>query len=208
MTNKELIDKLVESKTLKTKRIISAFRKVDRINFCDENYKKYAYQDTPLPIPGEQTISQPTTVAMMTEAIQPKKVDKILEIGAGSGYQAAILAEIVNPGKVYTIERINELFNFAKNNLASYKNVEVVHGDGSIGLKEKAPFDCIIVTACAPNIPDNLKQQLKIGGKLIIPVGQQGAVQKMMLVTRTKSGFKTEDLGHFVFVPLVGKFGF
>ena len=208
MTNKELIDKLVESKTLKTKRIISAFRKVDRLNFCYENYKKFAYQDTPLPIPGEQTISQPTTVAMMTEAIQPKKVDKILEIGAGSGYQAAILAEIVKPGKVYTIERINELFNFAKKNLASYKNVEVIHGDGSIGLKEKAPFDCIIVTACAPKIPENLKQQLNVGGKLIIPVGQQGAVQKMLIVTRAKNGFQTEDLGHFVFVPLVGKFGF
>ena len=143
----------------------------------------------------------------MTEALQPHKGDKVLEIGTGSGYQAAILAEIVKPGKVYTIERIKELVEFAKKNLRNYKNVEVIHGDGSEGLKEKAPFDCIIVTACAPKIPEVLVDQLSFGGRMVIPVGEKEHLQRLMLIIKKKNIEKI-DLGPFVFVPLIGKYGF
>ncbi len=207
-SNEKMIEKMIDSKVLKTDYIIDAFKKVDRKNFCIEEYKELAYIDKPLPILAEQTISQPTTVAMMTEAIKPSKNDKVLEIGAGSGYQAAILAEIVKPGKVYTIERIKELYDFAKQNLKDYENVEVIYGDGSKGLEEKASFDCIIVTAGAPKVPEILKQQLKIGGKMIIPVGENNYYQKMQLVKRKSNEFEITDLGYFAFVPLIGTHGF
>lgn len=203
-----MVNHLIRHGALKTKRIIDAFRKVDRANFCLREYKKFAYVDQPLPILKGQTISQPTTVAIMTEAIQPRKGEKILEIGTGSGYQAAILAEIVYPGKVFTIERIKELFEFAKKNLKDYKNVFVIYGDGSKGLKEEAPFDCILVTACAPKIPNVLKEQLKINGRMVIPVGENLYLQDLLLLKKTKYGFNILNLGPFAFVPLIGKFGF
>ena len=207
-SNKELIEHLIENKRLKTKSIIRAFEKVDRANFCLKEHKDLAYVDQPLPILAEQTISQPTTVAIMTEALQPQKGDKALEIGTGSGYQAAILSEIIKPGKIYTIERLSELVDFAKNNLKKYKNVEIIKGDGSKGLKENAPYDCIIVTACTSEIPKVLKEQLNHNGRLIIPVGKTRFVQDLLLIKKTKSGFETINLGPFAFVPLIGKFGF
>ncbi len=207
MNNEELVQHLINHGALKTKEIIEAFRKVDRVNFCLKEYRHLAYVDQPLPILVGQTISQPTTVAIMTESLQPHKGDKVLEIGTGSGYQAAILAEIVKPGKVYTIERIKELVEFAKNNLKDYENVEIIHGDGSKGLKEKAPFDCIIVTACAPEIPEILKEQLAYGGRMVIPIGESEHSQDLLLI-RKKEKFEIINLGPFAFVPLIGKYGF
>lgn len=207
-SNKELVEKLVNSGVLRTESIIRAFRKVDRKDFCLDEYKGLAYMDNPLPILAKQTISQPTTVAIMTEAIQPSKNNKVLEIGAGSGYQAAILSEIVKPGKVYTIERIKELADFAKRNLKKFDNVKVIHGDGSKGLEDKAPFDIIIITAASPEVPEVLKQQLNVDGKMIVPVGKNSFNQKMKLIKRNKDRFETIDLGEFLFVPLIGKYGF
>lgn len=206
-SNEELVSHLIANGSLRIKRIIDAFRKVDRANFCLKEYKNLAYVDQPLPILAGQTISQPTTVAIMTEALRPQKGDKILEIGTGSGYQAAVLAEIVKPGKVYTVERIKKLVEFAKKNLKGHENIKVIHGDGSQGLKEKAPFDCIIVTACAPKIPEILKEQLSYGGRMIIPVGEREYSQDLLLITK-KEKFEVLNLGPFAFVPLIGRFGF
>lgn len=207
MSNKELVRHLINNNALKTKRIINAFSKVDRAKFCLDKYKELSYTDQPLPILAGQTISQPTTVAIMTELLQPSKGDNVLEIGTGSGYQAAILAEIVNPGKVYTIETISELVEYSKNNLKGYNNIEIIQSDGSQGLAEKAPFDCIIVTACAPEIPKPLKEQLKYGGRMVIPVGKKKYSQNLLLVLK-KDKFEINNIGLFAFVPLIGEFGF
>ncbi|MCW1296196.1 MAG: protein-L-isoaspartate(D-aspartate) O-methyltransferase [Candidatus Parvarchaeota archaeon] len=206
-----LLSYLVKEGILKTPEIIRAFYKVEREKFVLEQYKEYSYADTPLPILYSQTISQPTTIAIMTEALEPKKGNKILEVGAGSGYQAAILAEIVgDSGKIYTIERISELVDFARRNLnnAGYRNVEVYCGDGSIGLREKAPFDRIIVTACAPKIPNSLIEQLVDGGIMVIPVGPITHIQRLFKIKKEGKRIKTKDLGFFAFVPLIGREGF
>ncbi len=201
----KLVDYLVASGVLKTPSIIEAFRKVKREDFVLPQYKKYAYVDEPLPIVGGQTISQPTTVAIMTEAINPKKSGKVLEIGSGSGYQSAILRELSK--EVHTIEIVKEVYEFAKNNLlnAGY-DVNIYHKDGGEGLPEKAPFDKIIITCAAPKIPDPLKEQLKEGGKLIVPLGA-GFNQEMTLLKKRDRKFEKEFLGFFAFVPLTGKFG-
>src|SRR3989344_560390 len=163
-----LITSWINSGVLKDKEIISAFQKVPRENFVLKEYKEQAYLDEPLPILKNQTISQPTTVAIMTQALAPKAGNKILEIGTGSGYQAAILSEIVGKkGKVYTIERIKGLFEFAKKNLKKHKNVVRIFGDGSKGYKEAAPFSRIIITAAANEIPNALFEQLKEKGILL-----------------------------------------
>jgi len=205
--NKEMLIKyLTESGYLKTKEIINAFKKVPRQDFVPSKFKKYAYIDEPLPTLKGQTISQPATIATMTEALKPKKDDKILEIGAGSGYQSAILSEIVGSGgKVITIEILKELYKYAKEKLSKYKNVMIIYGDGSLGYEQEKPYDGIIVTASAPCVPEPLKEQLKIGGRLVIPVGVYA--QKMLLLTKTKRGFEETDLGYFMFVPLTGKYG-
>ena len=205
--NKEMLIKyLTESGYLKTKEIINAFKKVPRQDFVPSKFKKYAYIDEPLPTLKGQTISQPATIATMTEALKPKKDDKILEIGAGSGYQSAILSEIVgSDGKVITIEIVKELYKYAKEKLSKYKNVMIIYGDGSLGYEQEKPYDGIIVTASAPCVPEPLKEQLKIGGRLVIPVGVYA--QKMLLLTKTKRGFEETDLGYFMFVPLTGKYG-
>jgi protein-L-isoaspartate(D-aspartate) O-methyltransferase len=207
----KLISYLVKEGILKTPEIINAFYKVAREEFVLEEYREHSYADVPLPILYSQTISQPTTVAIMTEALEPKRGNKILEIGAGSGYQAAILAEIVKEeGKVYTIERIKELVDFARKNIekVGYKNVEVILGDGSIGLKEKAPFDRIIVTACAPKIPNSLIEQLKDNGIIVIPTGAIMQLQHLLKIKKEGKKLRKEDLGFFAFVPLIGKEGF
>lgn len=201
-----LIDYLVREGILKSKEIINAFKTVLREEFVLPEYREYAYIDEPLPILAGQTISQPTTVAIMTEALEPARGQKILEVGTGSGYQAAILSKIVGPkGKIYTIERIPELYKFAVKNLQSYKNVEVILGDGSKGYQAAAPYDRIIVTAAAPKIPKSLFDQLKEGGIMLIPIGF-GLSQKMYKIRKIKNKMQKEDLGYFVFVPLVGEF--
>jgi len=203
-----LINSLISEGWLKTDIIISAFRKVPREKFVPSELKRFAYVDEPLPIGYGQTISQPLTVAAMTEALGPKKGDKILEVGTGSGYQAAILSEIVGErGKIITTERIPELVNFAKNNLKDYKNVYVVEYDGSKGYPEEAPYDRIIVTASAPKIPEPLIEQLKVNGRMVIPVGDM-----MFVVDKVKSSknyeIKKKMIGYYVFVPLIGEYGY
>src|SRR3989344_2343902 len=200
----ELVDKIIQAEHLKTDSVIQAFRKVEREIFVLPEHKGYAYTDEPLPIFKGQTISQPSTVAIMTEALKAKKGNNILEIGSGSGYQAAILSEIVgSKGRVVTIERHHELAEFARKNLEGRKNVILIEGDGTLGCQEYAPYDRIIVTAEAPLLPEALIKQLKEKGRLVIPIGSE-----MFLVERQKDKIKKTSLGYFVFVPLVGEHGY
>lgn len=190
------------------KEVIKAFMQVERRDFLPKEHDAYAYEDIALPIIHGQTISQPFTVMLMTQALELKKGMKVLEVGAGSGYQAAIIAKTIgNKGRLYTLEIIPELVELAKNNLekAHISNVEVIHSDGSLGYKEKAPYDRIIVTAAAPKVPKPLLSQLKKGGILVIPVGVDA--QEMMKITRLNGKFKKENLGMFRFVPLKGRHG-
>ena len=207
-------DKLIEGikclEYLKSKKIEEALRKFKREFFVPENLKNLAYRDFPIAIGFNQTISQPSTVVAMTEALDAKEGQKILEIGSGSGWQAAILSYLVGEkGFVYTIEIIKELAEFSKKNLEKLKikNVEVIEGDGSEGLKKKAPFDRIIVTAACPDIPKPLLEQLKDGGIMVIPVGNL-YLQEMYVVKKLKGKIEKNSIGSFMFVPLVGKYGF
>ena len=203
-----LIQYFKDSGTLRDENIIKAFEAVPREHFVLPEYKEYAYIDQPLPILAEQTISQPTTVAIMTQTLLPKYGQKILEIGAGSGYQASILSKIVGPkGRIITVERIPELYEYARKKLKGYKNVQVVLGDGSKGYASKAPYDRVIVTASAPSIPEPLFEQLKERGILLIPVGSLLS-QKMLKVSKLAGRKIIKDIGYFVFVPLLGQFGF
>ncbi len=204
MHKKKLIEYWRDSKIITDEEILKAFEKVKREDFVLPELKEYAYLDEPLPIGKGQTISQPTTVAIMTQALEPKKGQKILEVGSGSGYQAAILAEVVGPhGKVITIDRIKELYEYARGKLKKYKNVKVVFGDGSKGYRKSAPFDRIIVTAAAEDIPKPLFRQLKDGGLMVIPVGKTSFSQRMLKVKKVGGKIEQEDLGPFVFVPLI-----
>lgn len=206
-SNKDLVDFLVNSGALRTPEIIYAFLLTDRKDFVPEALKERAYEDVPLPIGRGQTISQPSTVATMTEALRPSKGMKILEIGTGSGYQAAILSIIAGKqGKVITIEMKEEIFALSKNSLGFFENVVLVKGDGSSGYAKEAPYDRIIVTAASPSVPEPLKEQLKSGGIMVIPVGT--GVQKMAVVSRTGDMFEEKFIGEFRFVPLLGKHGF
>jgi len=205
-----LLEDWKKEKIIRDEKVFNAFKSVKRENFVLPEYKNLAYLDEPLPIGAGQTISQPTTVAIMTSALEPKAGQKILEIGTGSGYQAAILAHIVGQkGKVVSVERIKELVDFAKKNLKKegIKNVTVIHGDGSKGYAPEAPYDRIIVTACAPKIPEKLIDQLKIGGILVCPVGKSYFAQKMLKIKKLKDRLDIEDLGYFAFVPLIEEHG-
>lgn len=212
VSKEELINNLIREGILKSKKVITAMSKVPRELFTPEELKKYAYLDTPLPIGYGQTISAPHMVALMTEALDPNPGDKVLEVGTGSGYQAAILAEIVGPeGHVYTIEIVKELVEFAKNNLrkAGYLDrVTVIHGDGSLGYEEAAPYDRIIVTAAAPKIPEPLINQLKPGGRLVIPVGDLYVQYLTIIHKKQDNELHYETSIPCVFVPLIGKYGF
>lgn len=193
-------------KGVKDKRVLSAMRTVPRHKFVPKNLRKYAYYDGPLEIGYGQTISQPYIVAFMTELLKPKKEHIALEVGTGSGYQAAILSELVK--EVYTIEIIPELEKQAKERLKrlGYKNVKVKNADGYYGWKEHAPFDVIIVTAAAGHIPPPLVKQLKPGGKMCIPVGGRFSIQNLILVEKKKDGkITTRNIMPVQFVPLTGK---
>lgn len=206
-----LVKRLIQWGYLKKPEIIAAFRKVPREKFIPEKIHDYAYSDQPLSIGHGQTISAPSMIAIMMERLDLRKGMKVLEIGAGSGYNAAITAEIVGSGgEVVTIERVEELANFAKNNLqkAGYGWVEVVVGDGTLGYEEKAPWDRILVTACSPEIPKPLVQQLKAGGKLGAPVGQHYMFQTWTVAEKLDDDkTKITEHGGCSFVPLVGKHG-
>ena len=185
-------------------RVLEAMRKVPRHRFMPESQRAHAYDDRPLPIAQGQTISQPYIVALMSELADVKPGDTVLEVGTGSGYQAAVLAEM--GVKVFSIEIIEPLAKQATATLSGlgYGNkVEVRHGDGYAGWPERAPFDAVIVTAAPPKIPKPLKQQLKVGGRLVIPVGKH--YQSLIRVTRTKDGFREESVIPVRFVPMTGK---
>lgn len=198
---KRMVTGQIARRGIKDRNTLKAMRKVERHLFVPPMYMHMAYDDSPLSIGYGQTISQPYIVAYMTELIKPRPGDKILEIGAGSGYQAAVLGEIVD--KVFTIEIIDELAKTASERLQKlgYNNVEVINGDGYYGLEEEAPFDAIIVTAASEHIPPSLIKQLKDGGKMIIPVGSPFFVQTLMLVEKKKGKISTSSLMPVRFVP-------
>jgi len=207
----ELIERLVRWGYLTKSEIIEAFKKVPRHEFVPTHLRDYAYADQPLPIGHGQTISAPSMIAIMLDSLELKPGQKVLEIGAGSGYNAALIAEIVGPkGKVFTIERIAELSEFGRANLqkTGYGRVQVVVGDGTCGYKKEAPWDRILVTACAPEIPHLLVEQLKVGGKLAAPVGQHYMFQTWLVADkRSEKEISTRERGGCSFVPLVGKHG-
>jgi len=191
---------------IKDSAVIEAFKKVHREEFIPEKSKNMAYQDVPLPIMLGQTISQPYIIAIMTQTLELDKNSKVLEVGTGSGYQAAILAEITE--EVYSIERLMNLFKYAKKNLTrlKYDSVNLIHGDGTLGYEDAAPYNGIIVTAGAPNIPEPLIQQLDVNGRLVIPVGGSYS-QVLKKITKTKKGLNQEEICGCIFVPLIGKKG-
>ena len=201
-----MVDEQVISRGIRDPRVISAMRKVPRHLFVEEALQNQAYNDRPLPIGEKQTISQPYMVALMTEALQLTGSEKVLEIGAGSGYQTAILAEVAR--KVFSIERILSLTMKARTLILDlgYANVEITFSDGTQGWVKESPFDAVIVTAGSPDIPQPLVDQLAIGGRLVIPVGDE-SVQDLIRLTKTEEGVKREDLGGCRFVKLIGKHG-
>jgi len=211
MQNEKEVDYLLERELrpagITDERVLSAMRKVRREKFIPDSLRDRAYGNYPLPIGENQTISQPYIVALMTQALSIKSNDKILEIGTGSGYQAAILAELALI--VYTIERLETLSNRARTNLYSqgYNNIYLIVGDGTKGLEEYAPYDKIMVTAAAPHVPEPLLSQLANGGKLVIPVGNR-FVQDLQLVEKAQNGrIYKSSLGGCRFVPLIGDEG-
>lgn len=206
----KLVKRLKRQGRIESEAVEKAFLEIPREKFISNHQKENAYADTPLQIGERQTISAPHMIAIMCEALDIKEGQKILEIGAGSGYHAAIVSRIVGEkGHVYTIERFTSLAEKARENLkkADIKNVTVVQGDGSEGLPEKSPYERIYVTCASPDIPDPLVDQLKKPGKLLIPVGRRFC--RLQKVEKRENGeIASKDLGGCAFVPLVGKHGF
>jgi protein-L-isoaspartate(D-aspartate) O-methyltransferase len=206
---KKMVDAQIRSRGMTDERVLRAMEKIPRHLFVDAGLVDQAYNDNPLPIGEKQTISQPYIVAIMTEALELKGREKVLELGTGSGYQAAILAELAD--RVFTIERIASLAQKARKLLESlnYYNVVIRVGDGTYGWREEAPFDAILVAAGSPSIPRTLVEQLAVGGRLVIPVGGR-ASQSLIKLTRLSAdpeNVKKEDLGGCRFVSLIGEHG-
>jgi protein-L-isoaspartate(D-aspartate) O-methyltransferase len=202
----EMVRSQIEARGIRDPRVLSAFRTVPRHLFVSEALREQAYGDYPLPIGEQQTISQPYIVAEMTQALELKKDDRVLEIGTGSGYQAAILAQIVY--RVYTVERKRSLYMQARNlfdNL-NYHNIVTKYADGTKGWPEESPFDAIVVTAGAPELPDVLVHQLVEGGRLVVPVGNQHT-QELIKIYRDRERIQQTNLGGCRFVKLVGEHG-
>ncbi|MBW1696523.1 MAG: protein-L-isoaspartate(D-aspartate) O-methyltransferase [Deltaproteobacteria bacterium] len=202
----EMVKKQIESRGIADPKVLMALRKVPRHLFVSEALRDQAYGDFPLPIGEQQTISQPYIVAEMTQALKLGKNDRVLEIGTGSGYQAAVLAEIAF--RVYTIERIRSLYLKARKlfDKLHYHNIITKYSDGSGGWPEEAPFDAIIVTAGAPEIPEVLIDQLAVGGRMVLPVGDQYS-QDLIRIIKDEKGIRKENLGGCRFVKLVGEHG-
>jgi len=203
---KHMVENQISRRGVKDPRVLSAMRKVPRHRFIPSEYNHLAYTDGPLPIGNRQTISQPYIVALMTELLRLKGHEKVLEIGTGSGYQAAVLAHMAD--EVHSIERHRKLAAKSAKILANLglDNVKVHTGDGTLGLPKQAPFDAIIVTAAAPNLPAPLLDQLVEGGCLVIPVGSRGS-QFLERWTRAGESSQREDIIPVAFVPLIGKHG-
>ncbi len=202
----EMVRHQIEARGIKDPLVLTAFRSVPRHLFVSEALRDQAYGDYPLPIGEQQTISQPYIVAEMTQALELREDDRVLEIGTGSGYQAAILAEIVY--RVYTVERIRSLYIQARKLLDKlrYHNIVMRCGDGTAGWKDESPFDAIIVTAGAPDIPEKLLNQLAEGGRMVVPVGNQHS-QDLIKVVKDKKGIHKSNLGGCRFVKLIGEQG-
>ncbi len=202
-----MITLLREHYKIADEKVLQAMTDVPRHLFVPDALKSQAYKDNALPIASKQTISQPFIVARMTELLELTPQSKVLEIGAGSGYQTAILAKLAN--KIYAIERVPILVKQAEARFEKLKinNVTLICADGTLGWKLYAPFDAILVAAGSPSIPEPLLNQLKIGGRLVLPVGQDQKTQKLIRATRTERDFKTEDFGACAFVPLIGEHG-
>ncbi|TSC91466.1 MAG: protein-L-isoaspartate(D-aspartate) O-methyltransferase [Candidatus Berkelbacteria bacterium Licking1014_96] len=203
-TNEELVNYLIGTGALKSLNIIRAMSKIDRKDFVGSECESFAYDDSPCSIGYGQTISQPTTVAFIMEQLQPQEGERILDIGYGSGWTTAILASIVGDGgRVFAIELISILKKFGENNAKKYKfqNITFIEGDGSRGLAREAPFDRILVSAAAPSLPSSLKEQLKISGRLVIPVGR--GMQSIYVIERIgEKAYKKKKIPGFVFVEL------
>jgi len=206
LARQTMVNEHLKARGINEPRVIDAFLEVPRHKFVEEYLKYKAYDDYPLSIGFGQTISQPYMVALMTQTLMPQPSHKILEIGTGSGYQAAILSRLCN--MVHSIERISALASRARktHDELGYFNIHIRIGDGTMGLPREAPFDGIVVTAGAPHVPEALIDQLAEGGTLIIPVGDQ-SLQDLKRFTKTKEGVKEESLGGCRFVKLIGKNG-
>ena len=203
-----MVERQIESRGITDPKILEAFRAVPREAFISEEYADLAYGDHPLPIEAGQTISQPYLVALMIKAAEIKPGDKVLEVGAGSGYAAAVISRIA--GKVVAIERQRELVKIAQQRIArlGYDNVKIVEGDGTRGCPEEAPFDAILAAASGSHLPPQWVEQLAEGGRIVMPVGDPGWIQKLVKVTKGPGGnLITEDLGGVRFVPLIGEEG-
>jgi protein-L-isoaspartate(D-aspartate) O-methyltransferase len=198
-----MVDEQIAARGVKDPLVLKAMRTVPRHRLVPEPIRRLSYEDHPLPIGEDQTISQPYIVALMTELLHLKGGEKVLEVGTGSGYQAAVLAEIVS--KVVTIEIVKPLAERATRDLAAlgYKNITVICGDGYRGRPEEAPFDAVIVTAAAPKVPQPLIDQLKVGGRLVIPVGT--GYQELIAITKTDKGVEQETIIPVRFVPMTGE---
>jgi len=205
----KMVDSQIRARGVRNPRVLKAMEKVPRHLFVNEALRDQAYNDNPLPIDGGQTISQPYIVALMTEALGLTGSEKVLEIGTGSGYQAAILAELAD--HVFSIDRVASLAGEARRLLESlnYYNVAIRVGDGTLGWKDEAPFDAIMVTAGAPNIPKTLVEQLAVGGRLVVPVGGRHSqlLVKLTRLSEDVNDVKKEDLGGCRFVDLIGEYG-
>lgn len=204
----QMVDRQIAARGVRDPRALEALRTVPREAFVPERLAELAYDDTPLPIGEEQTISQPYVVALMAEALAVRPGDKVLEIGAGSGYAAAVLSRLAR--EVWTVERHGSLAREARERMArlGYANVHVVHGDGTLGWPEHAPYDGIVVAAGGPEVPPALLAQLAPGGRLVIPIGPDPRTQSLVRVRRNPDGsFAREDLGGVRFVPLIGAQG-
>jgi protein-L-isoaspartate(D-aspartate) O-methyltransferase len=202
----KMLESQIRARNVRDPRVLEAVRKVPRHLFVEEALRDRAYLDKALPIGEKQTISQPYMVAAMSEALDLRGTERVLEIGTGSGYQTAILAELAE--SVFSVERIADFVPAARRRLESlgYYNVLIKVGDGTIGWSEHAPYDGILVTAAAPQMPRPLLEQLKVGGRLVVPMGPEDS-QTLMRISRGEDGFQEEALGECRFVKLIGRHG-
>lgn len=204
---RQMVDEQLREHGISDERVLEAMGRVPREEFVPADLRDAAYEDGPLPIGSGQTISQPFTVAIMCQALQLAGTEKVLEIGAGSGYGAAVLSLLAD--NVFTVERVPELAEGARARLArlGYDNVRVLTGDGTMGLPDEAPFDAIVVTAGAETLPDAYVRQLRPSGRIVIPIGEYRYNQTMYRFIRLDEELRVENLGGFAFVPLIGRYG-